>query len=105
MHRRCAIIFAGLLASGVCHAGDKTVGQSNKKFDPDTLMVKKGQTVTFENHDPFSHNVYSTTPGLAFDLRTQSPGKSSDVTFDKSGEVQVQCAIHPTMKMTIKVVD
>ena len=96
----------GLLAlADAAWAGDVTVVQLNKKFDRDEVTVKKGQTITFLNSDPFTHNVYSESPGLAFDLKTQPPGKSSDVTFDKVGEALVECAIHPSMKMKVKVVD
>ena len=31
------------------------------------------------------------------------PGTSTDVTFKEAGDVQVICAIHPRMKMTVKV--
>ena len=98
-------LFVVFLAAHAAWAGDVTVAQSNKQFDPSVLVIKKGQTVTFQNHDPFAHNVYSATPGLEFDLKTQPPGKSSEITFDKAGEVSVQCAIHPTMKMTVKVTE
>jgi plastocyanin len=92
-------------ASGDPAAGDVTVIQLNKKFDQDTLTIKKGQTVTFVNKDPFTHNVYSESPGVSFDLKTQPPGKSSDVTFSTTGEALVECAIHPSMKMKIIVTD
>src|SRR5579859_2264873 len=96
----------GLFAlSDMARAGDVTITQLNKKFDKDEITVKKGQTVTFLNSDAFTHNVYSETPGMAFDLKTQPPGKSSDVTFDKVGEALIECAIHPSMKMKVKVVD
>jgi plastocyanin len=41
---------------------------------------------------------------MEFDLRTQKVGESSEVKFDKVGESDVQCAIHPQMKMKVKVV-
>jgi plastocyanin len=86
-------------------AGDVIVTQLNKKFDQDVVTIKKGQTVTFVNKDPFTHNVYSESPEVAFDLKTQPPGKSSDVTFDKVGEALVECAIHPSMKMKIIITE
>jgi len=101
-----ALVGAGAYSSASGEgAGDFTVIQLNKKFDQDTLTIKKGQTVTFVNKDPFTHNVYSETPGVSFDLKTQPPGKSSDVTFSTTGEATVECAIHPSMKMKIIVTD
>jgi plastocyanin len=45
----------------------------------------------------------SVSPGNEFDLGSQRPGTSTDVTFTKAGEVEIICAIHPRMKMTIAV--
>jgi plastocyanin len=47
----------------------------------------------------------SKTPDNAFDLGSQMPGTSTPVTFDKAGIVAVICAIHPRMRLTIKVTD
>jgi plastocyanin len=80
-----------------------TVLQEGKKFSDPEISVKAGGTVTFENKDPVTHNVYSNTPGLAFDLRQQKPGESSTVNFDHAGVAEVQCAIHPQMKMKVHV--
>jgi len=45
--------------------------------------------------------------GRSFPFRTnlgsQPPGTSTDVTFKEAGDVQVLCAIHPRMKLTVKV--
>ncbi len=62
----------------------------------------QGAVVT--NHDPFAHNVFSQTPGMSFDLRTQKPGHSSEVQFDNVGVADVQCAIHPQMRMRVRVI-
>ena len=93
-----------LLAASAVSAEDIQVDQKNKKFDRDEITLKKGDSVTFVNDDPFTHNVYSETPGMAFDLKVQPPGKSSTVTFDTVGEAVVECAIHPSMKLKVKVV-
>jgi plastocyanin len=47
----------------------------------------------------------STSKGNEFNLGSQGPGSSVDVTFKDDGDVAVICAIHPRMKMTVKVVD
>jgi plastocyanin len=98
-----ALLFSASFAGGVWAAGDVTVFQENKKFAQEAVTIKAGQTVTFSNKDPFTHNVFSSTPGMSFELKTQKPGESSDVKFDKAGEADVRCAIHPQMKMKVKV--
>jgi plastocyanin len=47
----------------------------------------------------------SNSKGNEFNLGSQSPGTSVDVTFKEVGDVQVICAIHPRMKMLVKVED
>lgn len=81
------------------------VEQSGKKFSETEITVKKGDTVRFVNKDPFTHNVYSQSRGNAFDVKVQKPGEFSDVTFTAPGDVDVRCAIHPSMKLTIHVTE
>jgi plastocyanin len=88
---------------GKAQADSITVFQDGKKFSSPEVTVKHGETVTFMNKDPITHNVYSNTPGMAFDLKTQKSGESTTITFDHAGEADVRCAIHPQMKMTVKV--
>jgi plastocyanin len=38
-----------------------------------------------------------------FDLGSYPAGQSRSVTFEKAGKVQVECAIHPMMRMVIEV--
>jgi len=91
------------VVAAAAHAEGVTVEQENKKFSETEVTVKQGQTVTFANKDTVTHNVYSKTPGMAFDLRTQKVGESSEIKFDSVGEADVRCAIHPQMKMKVKV--
>ncbi len=81
------------------------VGQKDKKFSVEKLQVNVGDTVTFTNDDPFFHNVFSLSPAATFDLGSYPQGESRDITFEEAGEVQVECAIHPSMQMTIEVTE
>jgi plastocyanin len=94
-----------LVGTAAARAGGVEVFQEGKKFSEAEVSIKRGESVTFTNKDPVTHNVFSSTPGMAFDLRTQQPGESSTVTFDHAGEAEVHCAIHPQMKMKVKVTD
>lgn len=84
-------------------AKEYTIEQKDKKFSMNDLTIKVGDIVHFRNNDPFFHNVYSLSPLKIFDLGSYPKGQSKAVTFDKSGEVEVNCAIHPSMKIKIKV--
>jgi plastocyanin len=84
-------------------AANLTVTQKGRTFSSESITIKKGGTVTFLNDDSVPHNIMSTSQGNEFNLGSQPPGASTDVTFKEGGEVQVICAIHPRMKMTVTV--
>ena len=84
-------------------AGDSQVVQKDKMFSAPFVHIHVGDTVTFVNADTVTHNVYSVTKGCEFELQTQTPGKSTAVPFPRACMAQVQCAIHPKMKLTVEV--
>jgi len=106
-------VYASLLGAGTANAvatgGVMSPGAvsvaANQPWTDTGMTVKKGEAVTFLNDDTVPHNILSTAKGNEFNLGSQAPGSSTDVTFKESGEVTVICAIHPRMKMTVKVVD
>ena len=98
------------IAGAVCvtaaaYAADLAVHQKGRAFSSDTVTIKKGGTLTFVNDDSVPHNVVSASRGNEFNLGSQRPGTATDVTFNEVGDAQVLCAIHPRMKMTVKVTD
>jgi len=82
-----------------------TIMQKGRMFSSESITIKKGETLTFLNDDSVPHNIMSTSPGNDFNLGSQPPGASTDVTFKEAGDVAVICAIHPRMKMTVKVTE
>lgn len=96
-------------AACVAQARDIEVGQKGKAFvvqknAVQSLRVNVGDSVSFRNEDPFFHNVFSASPTKEFDLGSYPQGQSRKVAFDKEGGVDVECAIHPDMKLHIDVV-
>jgi len=88
-------------ASLVVEQKDKTFVYKGTKAT--TLKIKVGPTIQFKNLDPYFHNVFSLSDTKLFDLGSYPQGQSRSVTFDKPGTVEVECAIHPLMKMTVEV--
>jgi plastocyanin len=80
-----------------------TVLQKDKAFSTKKLAVKVGDTVKFQNDDPFSHNVFSLSDAKSFDLGSYGKGGAKNVVFDKPGTVEIECAVHPDMKMVVEV--
>ena len=97
------VISAGLSAGAL--AANQMIHQQGRVFGPDAVTVKKGDALTFLNDDTIPHNIMSASKGNEFNLGSQAPGMSTDVTFKEAGDVQVICAIHPRMKMMVKVTD
>src|SRR5256885_425757 len=89
------------LASGslVAFAAERSITQKGKAFSESAITIIRGDVVVFVNDDSVTHNVMSTDSGNEFNIGSQAPGVSTPVTFDKSGEFTILCAIHPRMKL------
>ena len=99
-----ALPCAGLIAASVAWAAQEhVVAQKNKSFTVKKLTVKVGDSVKFVNEDSFAHNVFSLSAAKSFDLGSFGNGGSKSVTFDKPGKVEVECAVHPDMRLDIEV--
>lgn len=84
--------------------GTVEIEQINRQFLPDLAVVPVGTTVSFPNMDPIFHDVYSLSKSKSFDLGAYDKGQTRQVTFTKSGIVEVYCHLHPNMSATIMVV-
>jgi plastocyanin len=83
---------------------DVMVGQKNREFTVKEAHVKPGGTVKFVNDDTVAHNIIVTMPGGKLqNTGVQEPGQSASMQFTEPGKYDVECAIHPQMKMTVNV--
>jgi len=82
---------------------ESTLSQVDVQFKPQVLVVQVGSTVHFPNLDKVWHNVFSLSPGNAFDLGLYRGGTSQSIQMKAPGEVRVYCNIHPQMQATILV--
>ncbi len=72
----------------------------NFSFEPQTLTVPSGTTVTWTNQDDIPHTAAS-TDGI-FKSKVMDTDEKFSYTFTKAGTYPYYCTIHP--KMTGKVV-
>jgi len=80
------------------------ISQKNRKFDPTTLTVHAGDTVTIVNDDGgLHHHAYVSSPEFSFDSGDQLPGSRTSVVFTLPGRFNVLCGIHPKMRLTVTV--
>ena len=96
-------LLAGVSYAAGVAAAEHVVGQKNKQFTVDEMTIAVGDSVSFANEDKFHHNVFSLSDAATFDLGSYDQGESKSVVFDQAGTVEVECAIHPRMRMTIHV--
>ncbi|MCI0508122.1 MAG: methylamine utilization protein [Gammaproteobacteria bacterium] len=111
MYRKTLLIVVVMLLSGATLqviARDFVVLQKDKTFVLDgrkveKYAIKQGDIIHFENQDPWFHNIFSLSDIKTFDLGSFPKGESRAVTFNKTGKVEIECAIHPGMFMEVEV--
>jgi plastocyanin len=74
------------------------------KFVPASAAVHPGDTVTWTNHDNFTHSVHFLDGGLPGDPLVMQPGQSVTFTFATAGRFTYECHFHPqNMKGSVTV--
>ncbi len=124
-----ALAFAGVAGCGNDDAGDQTVAtpasasdeaMSDEStpdepstgtgdsveivefvFEPETLTVPAGTTVTFTNQDKAPHT--ATADDSSFDTEELGKGDSAEQTFDDPGTYEYYCRFHVFMKGSVVV--
>ena len=81
------------------------VGQRDRQFTPQLLVVQTGTAVNFPNFDTVRHHVYSISPIKVIDIKLYSGTPTEPVVFDKPGVAALGCNIHDRMTAHVIVVD
>jgi plastocyanin len=81
------------------------IGQRDRQFTPQLLVVQTGTSVSFPNFDTVRHHVYSISPIKVIDIKLYSGTPAEPVTFDKPGVATLGCNIHDRMSAHVVVVD
>lgn len=95
------LAFAGPSLPADIRSATHTVIIEGTRFEPETLSVRRGETVVWINKDPFPHTATALTGG--FDSKNIAPNKSWRYKARKSGVFPYYCTLHPTMKATLRV--
>lgn len=81
------------------------IKQQDKQFAPRVAVVPVGTRLSFPNNDAVFHNVFSRSPGNAFDLGGIKAGeKPGSVVVSQPGHVEIFCNIHSKMRADVLVV-
>jgi plastocyanin len=70
------------------------------KYQPEMLVVRRGDTVVWVNEDPMPHTV---TAAGGFDSRTIEAGKSWRFTARRAGSYPYVCTLHSNMRASLRV--
>lgn len=109
MHNRIALALfatvtlasAGRSLPADVRSATHTVIIEGTRFEPETLSVRRGDTVVWINKDPFPHTATALNGG--FDSKSIAPNKSWRYRPRKPGVFPYFCTLHPTMKATLRV--
>jgi plastocyanin len=82
--------------------GPGVVSISDFKFGPETVVVNKGQTITWYNTDSSPHQV-TITGAKAQRSSIALKGQSTQLTLADAGIYDYICGLHPAMKGKIEV--
>ena len=79
-----------------------------RSFEPASITVSTGTTVTWTNNDTTLHTIISGTPkggisGTVFDSSHLNSGKTFERKFDSTGTFDYYCTLHPFMMGTVVV--
>jgi plastocyanin len=92
-----AVLAATLVAAGCGGTGSSTPVATTEvsmaksyRFDPKTIEIEAGQTVTWTNDDNFTHTVE--VDGQ--DDHEVGRGESVSIAFDKAGTYDYVCTLH-----------
>lgn len=85
--------------------GSSIMAQRDFAFVPGTLIVAKGESVSFPNFDRVRHSIYSFSKAARFEINLYGKDQSRSQLFSIVGSVAIGCNIHDQMRGYIKVVD
>jgi plastocyanin len=95
-----AALSTWIAASSVL-AADSAVTIAGFAFDPGTVTIQAGDSVTWTNQDSVAHT--ATAGDGSFDTGSIANGASETVTFDTAGTFAYICSIHPQMAGSVVV--
>lgn len=81
--------------------GGAQVVMKSMAFEPASVTIKVGESVTWTNQESATHTVVGDND--EFQSGDLANGASFSFTFDKAGTYTYHCGIHPSMKATVVV--
>ena len=108
-HKAVAIALVSMFVTGSAAlaglaAAQYSVSQKGRAFTPLDVALNRGDTVLIVNDDAdLRHHAYIDSDKFTFDSGDQEPGSKTSIAFPVAGTFEVLCAIHPKMKLIVRV--
>jgi plastocyanin len=84
--------------------GGAAVSMQNIAFNPQTITVKQGGTVTWTNDEAVGHDVTADDGSFqSGESGGMMQGDTFEHTFDQAGSFTYKCTVHPNMTGTVEV--
>lgn len=83
---------------------DNTIIIFKNTFSPANMTVRNGSTVRWVNNDDHPHNIEFKNKAFSTSTYLLGAGQSFSQRFDRTGNYDYDCLIHPAMQGTITVV-
>jgi plastocyanin len=97
----CSKSSTAMTPSGTGGPGENEVFIEGMAFNPATITVTAGTTITWTNKDAIAHTVTSNTS--LFDSGSMSTSATFKFTFATAGTYSYFCKIHPNMVASVTV--
>jgi plastocyanin len=91
------------VAADAAVTGEVAVAISDFAFDPGTIEVPVGTTITWTNEDSAAHT--ATSVDKIWDSNILEQGESFSYTFEEAGTFDYLCSLHPSMLGQIVVTE
>jgi plastocyanin len=100
----CSTSGGGSLGTGEPVATSTVNLPPSYRFDPPSISIEAGTTVTWTNSDNFTHSVQLLDDEQPSEPMVMQPGASTTFTFAAPGTYQYVCHLHPqNMRGTVTV--
>lgn len=96
-----AVVAGILLVTAAAMAAGNAVSVEGFAFNPASIQVNVGDSITWTNQDAAPHTV--TADGGSFDKPLPASGGTATITFNTAGTFPYHCTIHPNMHGTVVV--
>ena len=119
MRRLTTLLAATALIAAGCGSDDEPASDADRgeavsgqqvemvdiEFQPETIRVRTGETITWVNKDAVQHDVVNVEEGEEPRSELFNEGQTYEWTPTEPGTYEYLCTIHPNMRGTVEVTD